>query len=250
MLRRTLLLLSAQPARSWMSSAFSNEGLVAALVRDGAIELPETAAALRRVDRKNFARAVGDPSALEDAEVYRDAPLPIGPLATISAPHMHARCLDLLAPPLLAKERAGAASRVLDVGSGSGYLTAAFALLGDGVDAHGVDRTASLVALARENVDRDAALARAVGGRVAFSVGDGWRGHPAGGPYDAIHVGAAASEIPTDLLDQLAVGGRMIVPVGARDEAQALVQIDRRADGSLDSKTLFGVRYVELVSEG
>ena len=137
-----------------------------------------------------------------------------------------------------------------DVGSGSGYLTAAFALLGDGVDAHGVDRTASLVALARENVDRDAALARAVGGRVAFSVGDGWRGHPAGGPYDAIHVGAAASEIPTDLLDQLAVGGRMIVPVGARDEAQALVQIDRRADGSLDSKTLFGVRYVELVSEG
>jgi len=85
---------------------------------------------------------------------------------------------------------------------------------------------------------------------VAFSVGDGWRGHPAGGPYDAIHVGAAASEIPTDLLDQLAVGGRMIVPVGARDEAQALVQIDRRADGSLDSKTLFGVRYVELVSEG
>ncbi|KAH8060923.1 protein-L-isoaspartate (D-aspartate) O-methyltransferase [Aureococcus anophagefferens] len=214
MLRRTLLLLSAQPVRSWMSSAFSNDGLVAALVRDGAIELPETAAALRRVDRRNFARAVGDPSALEDAEVYRDAPLPIGPLATISAPHMHARCLDLLAPPLLAKERAGAASRVLD------------------------------------NVDRDAALARAVGGRVAFSVGDGWRGHPAGGPYDAIHVGAAASEIPTDLLDQLAVGGRMIVPVGARDEAQALVQIDRRADGSLDSKTLFGVRYVELVSEG
>ncbi|KAH8065348.1 protein-L-isoaspartate (D-aspartate) O-methyltransferase [Aureococcus anophagefferens] len=133
MLRRTLLLLSAQPARSWMSSAFSNDGLVAALVRDGAIELPETAAALRRVDRRNFARAVGDPSALEDAEVYRDAPLPIGPLATISAPHMHARCLDLLAPPLLAKERAGAASRVLDVGSGSGCLTAAFALLGDRV---------------------------------------------------------------------------------------------------------------------
>ena len=124
MLRRTLLLLSTQPVRSWMSSAFSNDGLVAALVRDGAIELPETAAALRRVDRKNFARAVGDPSALEDAEVYRDAPLPIGPRATISAPHMHARCLDL-------------------------NLTAAFALLGDGVDARGVDRTASLVALAR-----------------------------------------------------------------------------------------------------
>ena len=51
MLRRTLLLLSTQPVRSWMSSAFTNEGLVAALVRDGAIELPETAAALRRVDR-------------------------------------------------------------------------------------------------------------------------------------------------------------------------------------------------------
>ena len=69
------------------------------------------------------------------------------------------------------------------------------------------------------------------------------------GPYDAIHVGAAAETIPDALLDQLANGGRMIIPVGGVNAAQALVQVDRDSAGTLSSKTLFGVRYVELVDE-
>ena len=175
---------------------------------------------------------------------YADAPVPIGPRATLSAPHMHGRCLELLAPPLLAKERA----KVLDVGSGSGYLTAAFALLGPGVAAYGVDRDAGLVALSATNVEKDGLLAE-VAGRIHFERRDGWTGLPGSGPYDAIHVGAAAEKIPDALLDQLARGGRMIIPVGGADEAQALVQVDRDAEGALSTQTLFGVRYVELVDE-
>lgn len=170
-------------------------------------------------------------------------------MATISAPHMHGRCLELLAPPVLAAAARGAAPRVLDVGSGSGYLTAAFALLHDSVLAFGVDRAASLVDLSRENVARNAGLRAALGRRVTFETRDGWEGLPERGPYDAIHVGAAAASIPRALLDQLAVGGRMIIPVGEAREAQALVQVDRTKDGSLTSKALFGVRYVELVDE-
>ena len=79
--------------------------------------------------------------------------------------------------------------------------------------------------------------------------GDGWQGHSALAPYDAIHVGAAAETIPDALLDQRANGGRMIIPVGGVNAAQALVQVDRDAAGTLSQKTLFGVRYVELVDE-
>ena len=243
--RSALLVLPT--VRSWMSSATTNDGLVTNLVRDGVVEQGGAVEkALRRLDRKNFAGAVAPAfgSGIDDRTAYADAPVPIGPRATISAPHMHGRCLELLAPPLLAKAR----SKVLDVGSGSGYLTAAFALLGPGIDAYGVDRDAGLVALSVKNVAKDN-LQKELGDRVRFERRDGWTGLPDYGPYDAIHVGAAAETIPDALLDQLARGGRMIIPVGDVNAAQALVQVDRDSSGTLSSKTLFGVRYVELVDE-
>ena len=245
--RSALLVLPT--VRSWMSSATTNDGLVTNLVRDGVVEQGGAVEkALRRLDRKNFASAVapafGRGGNVDDRTAYADAPVPIGPRATISAPHMHGRCLELLAPPLLAKAR----SKVLDVGSGSGYLTAAFALLGPGIDAYGVDRDAGLVALSVKNVAKDN-LQKELGDRVRFERRDGWTGLPDYGPYDAIHVGAAAETIPDALLDQLARGGRMIIPVGDMNAAQALVQVDRDSSGTLSSKTLFGVRYVELVDE-
>ena len=125
---------------------------------------------------------------------------------------------------------------------------AAFALLGPGIDAYGVDRDAGLVALSVKNVAKDN-LQKELGDRVRFERRDGWTGLPDYGPYDAIHVGAAAETIPDALLDQLARGGRMIIPVGDVNAAQALVQVDRDSSGTLSSKTLFGVRYVELVDE-
>ena len=127
-------------------------------------------------------------------------------------------------------------------------MTAAFALLGPGIEAYGVDRDAGLVALSVKNVAKDN-LQKELGDRIKFERRDGWTGLPDYGPYDAIHVGAAAETIPDALLDQLANGGRMIIPVGGVNAAQALVQVDRSVEGTLSQKTLFGVRYVELVDE-
>ena len=127
-------------------------------------------------------------------------------------------------------------------------MTAAFALLGPGIEAYGVDRDAGLVQLSIKNVAKDN-LQKELGDRIKFERRDGWTGLPDHGPFDAIHVGAAAETIPDALLDQLARGGRMIIPVGGVNAAQSLVQVDRDVSGKLSSKTLFGVRYVELVDE-
>lgn len=83
-------------------------------------------------------------------------------------------------------------------------------------------------------------------GTITVSVGDGHAGLPGAGPFDAIHVGAAAAEIPKALVDQLAPGGRMIVPVGKW--AQDLVQVDKKADGSIVKKALLAVQYVPLTT--
>ena len=101
--RHALLVLPT--VRSWMSSAKTNDGLVTNLIRDGVVEKGGAVErALRRLDRKNFAGAVapafGRGGGIDDRTAYADAPVPIGPRATISAPHMHGRCLELLAPPL------------------------------------------------------------------------------------------------------------------------------------------------------
>ena len=98
--RAALLVLPT--VRSWMSSAKTNDGLVTNLIRDGVVEKGGAVEkALRRLDRKNFAGAVapafGRGGGVDDRTAYADAPVPIGPRATISAPHMHGRCLELLA---------------------------------------------------------------------------------------------------------------------------------------------------------
>eukprot|EP01035_Chromulina_nebulosa_P018548 gene18548-24269_t len=88
-------------------------------------------------------------------------------------------------------------------------------------------------------------------GRVTALTGDGWAGYSKNAPYDCIHVGAAASEIPKQLLDQLKVGGRMIIPVGEARAAQQLLLVDRISAGNSSKdyriESLMGVMYVPLV---
>ena len=160
---------------------------------------------------------------------YEDAPLPIGSGQTISQPSIHARYLQLLG--LRGPER------VLEVGTGSGYQTALLARLAAQV--FSVERIPALLDRARE-------LLQALNIRnVSLLLGDGTLGWRDYAPYDAILVGAAAPDLPRPLADQLAEGGRMLVPIGDREE-QALVLVTRRGD-EFDRREVGPVRFVPLL---
>ena len=144
---------------------------------------------------------------------YDDAALPIGGGQTISQPWVQARYLELLA--LTGRERA------LEIGVGSGYQTALLALLCDAV--FGVERIPALAQGARD------ALERAGVRNVTVLVGDGTLGWRPFAPYDAILVAAASPEIPAPLVEQLAPGGRMVIPLGDR-ASQTLTLVRREGD--------------------
>jgi protein-L-isoaspartate(D-aspartate) O-methyltransferase len=130
--------------------------------------------------------------------------------------------------------------RVLEVGTGSGYQAAVLSQLAAHVVT--IERRPSLAARARSALD---ALGVA---NVVVHLGDGSRGRAVDGPYDAIVVTAAAPEIPPPLVSQLAPGGRLVGPVGARDR-QVLVRVRRAADGELHREELGPCRFVDLVGD-
>ena len=153
-------------------------------------------AAMGTVPRDRFVGTGGDRRA------YVDAALPIPAGQSISQPYMVARMTELLAP------RPG--ERVLELGTGSGYQAAVLAELGAQVTS--IERHAELADTARARLDE-----LGYGDRVTIRLADGSLGDPAGAPYDGIIVTAAAPSIPIELRDQLADGGRLVIPVGPRD---------------------------------
>lgn len=162
---------------------------------------------------------------------YEDAALPIGGGQTISQPFTQARYLEALA--LKGNER------VLEVGTGSGYQTALLAALAEQVFT--IERMRPLAAAAQ------AALRAAKVTNVSVLVGDGTLGWSAYAPYHAILVAAGGPEVPPPLLEQLAAGGRMIIPVGVRG-AQTLTLVQRTA-GGVRSTAIGDARFVPLVGE-
>lgn len=144
---------------------------------------------------------------------YEDTPVPIGFGQTASQPSLQALYMQLLG--------IGSNDRVLEVGTGSGYQTAILAQLADRV--YSVERIRELATRAREALD---ALRIS---NVAILVGDGTIGWSRYAPYDAILVAAGGPEVPQPLVEQLAEGGRMLVPVGSRD-VQRLVMVRRHGD--------------------
>lgn len=184
------------------------------------------AQAMTLVDRAHYAP--------DKSSAYVDAPQPIGFGATISAPHMHAHACEYLLPFL------NPGSRVLDVGSGSGYTMAIFHHLvkaqdfdqgdcqgtsnraGTGTGSTGsekeglvvgIDHIAGLVEMAQKNLEKDNLGLQLQRGQIRAVLGDGRKGFESQGPYEAIHVGAAAPTMPQALIDQLARPGRMFIPV-------------------------------------
>ena len=182
---------------------------------------------------------------------YEDSPQGIGFSATISAPHMHASaCESLLG---FMPENKGA--KVLDIGSGSGYLTHVLANIVCGADGTGdgkvvgVDHIQGLVDLSTKNMRKSEEGRRLLDtGKAEFVLGDGRKGYPVGGPYDAIHVGAAAASMHKDLIDQLKSPGRMFIPVEDEDGwgNQWIWVVDKDKDGKVTKKKDMGVRYVPL----
>src|ERR1700722_420943 len=201
---------------------------------------------LRMVDSQLRARGIGDERVLDAMlrvqrhefaperyrdQAYQDHPLPIGEGQTISQPYIVARMLEAVA--------LSPADRVLEVGTGSGYVTA---LLAE-------------VAAQVFSVERHVALANAAGellGRLGYTnvrvlVGDGSRGFAEGAPYDVIVVSAAAAEVPCALLEQLGDGGRMIIPVGPADSQQ--LRLIRMENGQPRTVLHELCRFVPLVSD-
>lgn len=160
---------------------------------------------------------------------YEDAPLPIGNGQTISQPWVHARYLELL--HLTGKER------VLEIGTGSGYQTVLLAHLVAQV--FSIERISALMQQARENIQRAGV------NNVSILLGDGTIGWREYAPYDAILVSAGAPSIPQPLLDQLAEGGRLLIPVGDREE-QKLVVAERK-NGQIELHDGAPVRFVPLL---
>lgn len=163
---------------------------------------------------------------------YEDSALPIAAGQTISQPWVQARSLELAA--LTGRDR------VLEVGTGSGYQTALLALCAEQV--FSVERIPALARTAR------ATLEQAGIRNVSLMVGDGTLGWRPYAPYDAILVAAASPEIPRPLIEQLAPGGRLILPLGDRD-IQVLTLVAKAPDGSISSRTVSDVRFVPLIGQ-
>ena len=165
-------------------------------------------------------------------EAYADHPVAIGEQQTTSQPYMIAAMLQAAA---IRPE-----DRVLEIGAGSGYQTALLAELANQVFA--VERYPSLAEAAAQT------LARLGYRNVKIVAGDGSLGLPEAAPFDAIIVSAAAPRVPPALTEQLAPGGRLVVPVG--DSQQQAVQLVRRDhDGNITVQTLEGCRFVPLIGQ-
>lgn len=138
-------------------------------------------------------------------------------------------------------------ANVLDIGSGSGYLTAVLAnLVGPTGSVVGIDHIQPLVSMAETNMAKSEDGKHMLdSGQVKFVKGDGRKGWAEAAPYDAIHVGAAAAEHHKELSDQLKAPGRLFVPV-EEDSAQYIFVVDKKEDGTIVKKKLYGVRYVPL----
>jgi len=208
-------------------SGFSilRQRMVASQLRERGIADERVLAAMSRVPRHEFA-----PANYRD-QAYDDHPLPIGAGQTISQPYIVALMLEALA--LLP------ADRVLEVGTGSGYVTALLAELV--VQVFSVERHAVLADPAR------VLLAQKGYANVQVFVGDGSQGLAEYAPYDAIIVSAGALELPLALVAQLAEAGRMIIPVGSPDSQQ--LQLIRMENGQPRITLRELCRFVPLISE-
>ena len=188
---------------------------------------PAVLTAMRRTPRHQFV------SEEQASAAYIDAPLSIGHGQTISQPFIVALMTDLA--------EVGKGSRVLEVGTGSGYQAAVLAELG--CEVYSVERVNELAVTAKHCLER-------LGyDRVHVKVGDGYFGWQEHAPYNAILITAAIAEPPAVLLEQLRTGGRMVLPLGAPYDGQDLTVITRLPEDGFESRLVLPVSFVPFVHE-
>jgi protein-L-isoaspartate(D-aspartate) O-methyltransferase len=183
--------------------------------------------AMRKVPRELFL-----PNSLREF-AYEDSPLPIGGEQTISQPYIVAFMTEAL------MLRGG--EKVLEIGAGSGYAAAVLSEIA--ADVYTVERLGRLA-------DKAAATLADLGyDNVHILHGDGTRGWPEHAPYDAIVVAAGAPQVPKSLKQQLKVGGRLVIPVGADQRAQELVRVVHISTNQYRGEDIAGVRFVPLIGD-
>jgi len=186
-----------------------------------------TLEAMRRIPREEFV-----PSRLREF-AYEDSPLPIEAGQTISQPYIVAL--------MISQARIRPGDRVLEIGAGSGYAAAVMAAIA--LKVYAIERVPELAEGARERLDK-------LGyDNIELRVGDGTRGWPEAAPFDAILAAASGPEVPEVLLQQLAPGGRLVMPIGTMREHQRLTLVTRTGNGRFEQKTLGDVRFVPLIGE-
>jgi len=222
---------SAHPAPGPDERRLEREALFRDVARESNIDDPRVLAALRSVPRHRFV-----PDSVADA-AYEDRPLPIGHDQTISQPAVVA----VMTQAVLPKKT----ERCLEIGTGSGYQAAVLAELCARV--FSIEYLKPLAAFAERNL-------RTTGygpERVVLRAGDGFAGWPEAAPFQVIVVTAAPERIPAPLLEQLDVGGRLVIPVGAQHETQRLLLVRRTQPGtapnSFERRKLMAVRFVPFV---
>jgi protein-L-isoaspartate(D-aspartate) O-methyltransferase len=199
------------------------QGMVETQLMRRGIRDERVIAAMLAVPREQFV-----PAELRE-QAYEDRALPIGREQSISQPYVVALTLEAL--------NLSGNETVLDVGTGSGYAAALLSCLAAQV--HSVERLESLASEAKERLHR-------LGYAVEVHRRDGTLGLPQYAPYDAIAVAAGGPFVPPALSGQLALGGRMVIPIRHAD-TQMLVRVERRLDGSFDTEPLREVRFVPLI---
>ncbi|MEM7138446.1 MAG: protein-L-isoaspartate(D-aspartate) O-methyltransferase [Myxococcota bacterium] len=199
--------------------------MVMSQIESRGVTNPRVLDAMRSVPRHRFV-----PPA-QQAFAYADRPLPIGHQQTISQPYIVAL--------MSALANVGPGDRVLEVGTGSGYQAAVLAQMG--ADVFSIEIVAALGARAKATL-----RALGYGGRIRLRIGDGYAGWPDKAPFAAIVVTAAPPSIPEPLKAQLAIGGRLVIPVG--DRRQRLLVVTRTPTG-FEERTVIPVRFVPMTGK-
>ena len=210
-----------------------NKCLISGLILSNYIVSEKVRNVMLEVDRGDYA----------PRNFYADRPQYIGYNVTISAPHMHAFALEHLS------DYCFEGAKILDVGSGSGFLTVALSkMTNDKGRVIGIEHIPELYNFGINNVRKNNSYLLD-NENIIFVEGDGRNGCKEYGPYNAIHVGAASERIPQPLLDQLACGGRMFIPVGKKGETQNIYLVDKDLNGKIDYKSILSVCYGMLTDK-